>query len=81
MQKKLNNIGGIKKMLEKEIWEKVERIFLASNPMYMRRIQALETRIIKGESVSYFYNRLNNSFQEADMEKASMDSYDQQIDC
>ena len=59
-------------MSEKEIWEQVERMFLASNPMYMRRIQALETRIIKGESVSDFYNRLNNSFQEADMEKASM---------
>ena len=40
--------------------------------MYMHRIQALETRIIKGESVSDFYNRLSNSFQEADMEKASM---------
>ena len=40
--------------------------------MYMHRIQALETRITKGESVSDFYNRLNNSFQEADMEKASM---------
>ena len=40
--------------------------------MYMRRNQALEKCIIKEESVSDFYNRLSNSFQEADMEKASM---------
>ena len=56
MQKKLNNIRGIKKMSEKEIWEQVEKMFLASNPMYMRNIQALETRIIKGESVSKIMN-------------------------
>ena len=51
MQKKLQNIKGIKKMSEKEIWNEIEKFFLSSNPIYIRRVQALETRIIKGEAV------------------------------
>ena len=50
MQRKLENIKGIKK----KIWKEIEKIFLASNPIYIRRVQALETRIIKGECVSDF---------------------------
>ena len=47
-------------------------MFLSSNLIYICRVQALEAQIIKGETVSDFYNRLKNSFREADMEKASM---------
>ena len=72
MQKKLQKIKGMKKASEKDIWNEIEKIFLSSNPIYIRRVQALETRIIKGETVSDFYNRLKNSFREAEMEKASM---------
>ena len=72
MQKKLENIKGIKTMSEKKIWEEIEKIFLSSNPIYIRRVQALETRIIKGETVSDFYHRLKIIFREAEMEKASM---------
>ena len=72
MQKKLENIKGIKKMSEQEIWNQIEKMFLSSNTIYIRRVQALETRIIKEETVSDFYNRLRNRFKEADMEKASM---------
>ena len=32
----------------------------------------MENRIIKGEAVSDYFNRLKNSFQEADMQKASI---------
>ena len=63
MRTKLSNIKGIEKMSEEKIWEQVEAMFLTSNPMYMRRIQAMETR-------SDYLNRLKNSFQEADMQKA-----------
>ena len=72
MQKKMENIKGIKTMTEKKIWEEIKKIFLASNPIYIRRVQALETRIIKGKTVSDFYHRLKNIFTEAEMEKASM---------
>ena len=72
LQKKLENIKGIKTMGEKKIWEEIEKIFLTSNPIYIRRVQALETRMIKGECVSDFYHRLNNIFSEAEMETASM---------
>merc|ERR1711867_54092 len=47
-------------------------MFLTSHPIYMSRIQAMETKIIKGETVSDYFNRLKNSFQEADMQKASI---------
>ena len=72
MRTKLVNIKGIEKMSQENIWEQVEVMFLTSNPMYMRRIQAMETCIIKGETVSDYFNRLKNSFQEADMQKASI---------
>ena len=72
MQKKLERIKGIKTMGEKKIWEEIEKIFLTSNPIYIRRVQALETRMIKGECVSDFNHRLNNIFSEAEEEKASM---------
>ena len=49
-------------------------MFLTSNTMYMRRIQAMEARIAKGETVSDYFHRLKNAFQEADMQKATIDS-------
>ena len=67
MQKKLENIKGIKKMSEQKIWDEIEKIFLSSNPIYIRWVQALEIRIIKGETVNDFYHRLKNIFREAEM--------------
>ena len=72
MKTKLTSIKDIERMSQEMIFEKVEAMFLTSNPMYMRRIQAMETRIIKGETVSDYFNRLKNCFQEADMQKASI---------
>ena len=72
MKRKLTNIKDIEKMSPEKIWEQVEAMFLTSNPMYIRRIQAMETHIIKGETVGDYFNRLKNSFQEADMQKASI---------
>ena len=60
MRTKLSNIKGIEKMSEEKIWEQIEAMFLTS--MYVRRIQAMETRIIKVEAVSDYFNRLKNSF-------------------
>ena len=45
---------------------------MASNPIYIRQVQALETRIIKGECVSDFYHRLINLFSEVEMESGSV---------
>ena len=74
MKTKLTNIKDIERMSPEKIWEQVEAMFLTSNPMYMRRIQAMEARIIKGETVSDYFHRLKNCFQEADMQKATIDS-------
>ena len=34
----------------------------------------MEARIVKGETVSDYFHRLKNSFHEADMQKATIDS-------
>ena len=52
MKTKLTNIKDIERMSPEKIWQQVEAMLFTSNPMYMRRIQAMEARIIKGETVS-----------------------------
>ena len=72
MQIKLSNVKGIEKMKPEQIWDQIEIMFLNSNPMYTRRIQAMETKITKGESISDYFIRLKSSFSEADMGKLSI---------
>ena len=52
MKMKLSNIKGIEKMKPEKIWEQVELMFLNSNPIYTRRIQAMETKMANCENVS-----------------------------
>ena len=52
MRNKLSNIKNVEKMKPEEIWAQVELMFLNSNPMHTRGIQALDTKMVKGESVS-----------------------------
>ena len=72
MKIKLSSVRGIEKMKPAEIWEQVELMFLHSNPLYTRRIQAMKTNILKGETVSDYLIRLKGAFSEADMAKASI---------
>ena len=58
-------------MKPEEIWGQVELMFLNSNPMHTRRIQALDTKMVKGESVSDYFIRMKSGFNEADMGNAS----------
>ena len=60
MRKKLDSIKGIRSMGETKIWEEIENIFVQTNPIYIRRVKAYETRIEKGEGVGDFFNRLRN---------------------
>ena len=46
-----------------------------SNPIYIRRVQAQELKIIKGECVSDYYQRLRNIYAEADMESATVGTH------
>ena len=52
MKMKLTNIKDIERMSPEKIWEQVEVMFLTSNPMYMRRIQVMQARIIKEVIIS-----------------------------
>ena len=53
----------------------MEQIYLESNPIYIRRVQATELKIIKGEEVSTYYQRLRNIYAEADMESATVGTH------
>ena len=72
MKVKLAIVSGVEKMKPAELWEQVELMFLHSNPLYTRRIQAMKTNILKGETVSDYFLRLKGAFAEADMAKASI---------
>ena len=54
------------------IWEVIEGIWVESNPMYTRRLKAIDLKLEKGEEAGDFFNRLKNQFDEAEMEKASI---------
>ena len=71
MRKKLDGIKDIKKLGEAKIWDIIEGIWVESNPMYTRRLKAIDLKMEKGEEVGYFFNRLKNQFDEAEMEKAT----------
>ena len=67
LQRKLESVKGLKNLGEKRIWQEVEKIYLESNSMYIRRVEATELKFIKGEEVSTYYERLRNIYAEADM--------------
>ena len=72
MRNKLANINGVEKMNLDELWIQVKIMFLNSNPMHTRCIQALDTKMIKGETVSEYFISTKVAFNEADMRKASI---------
>ena len=71
MRKKLDGIKGIKEMGEARIWDIIEGIWVETNPMYIRRLKAIDLEMEKGEEVGDFFNRLKNEYAEAEMEKAT----------
>ena len=75
LQRKLESVKGLKNLGEKRIWQEVEQIYLESNPIYIHRVQATELKIIKGEEVSTYYQRLRNIYAEADMESATVGTH------
>ena len=71
MRKKLDGVKGIKEMGEAKIWEIIEGIWVESNPMYTRRLKAIDLKMEKGEEVGDFFNRLKNEYAETEMQKAT----------
>ena len=71
MRKKLDGVKDIKKMGEAKIWDVIEGIWVESNPMYTRRLKAIDLKMEKGEEVGDFFNRLKDQYAEAEMEKAT----------
>ena len=71
MKKKLGGITGIREMGESKIWEVVEEIFMDTNPVYIRRVRAMNLQKEKGETTGDFFNRLREEYAEVEMEKAT----------
>ena len=72
MKKKLDTVKGVKELGEEGIWEAIEKFWIETNPMFMRRLKAIDLKPEKGEETSDYYNRLKVQFEEAEMEKASI---------
>ena len=49
MKKKLDGVNGIREMGENKIWENVEEIFVETNPIFIRRVRAINLQIEKGK--------------------------------
>ena len=54
------------------IWDAIEKFWIESNPMFMRRLKAIDLKPEKGEETSDYYNRLKVQFEESEMDKASI---------
>ena len=65
MKKKLGGITGIREMGESKIWEVVEEIFMDTNPVYIRKVRAMNLQMEKGEMTEDFFNRLREEYAEA----------------
>ena len=57
---------------EKRIWERVEDIYVQSNPLFLRRAKCYENKPVKGELASEFATRLKMQYKEAEMSKTTV---------
>ena len=65
MKKKLDTVRDVKKLGEDGIWEAIENFWVETNPMFMRRLKAIDLKLVKGEETRDYFNRLKNQFEEA----------------
>ena len=68
MKKKLDTVKGVQEMGEEGIWDAIEKFWIESNPMFMRRLKAIDLKPEKGEETSDYYNRLKVQFEESEMD-------------
>merc|ERR1712215_106246 len=57
---------------EEKLWEKIENIYVESNPLFLRRARCYESKPMKGELVSEFAARLKLQYKEAEMAKTTV---------
>ena len=57
---------------EKKLWERVEDIYVQSNPLFLRRAKCYESKPVKGELASEFATRLKLQYKEAEMAKTTV---------
>ena len=69
MKQPLEAMEDIYKLGEKKIWERIEDIYIQSNPLFLRRAKCYENKPVKGEPTSEFATRLKMQYKEAEMEK------------
>ena len=57
MKKKLDGVKDIKKLGEAKIWDIIEGIWVESNPMYIRRLKAIDLKMEKGAEAGDFFQQ------------------------
>ena len=57
---------------EDKLWEKIENIYVESNPVFLRRARCYESKPMKGELLSEFATRLKLEYKEAEMGKTTI---------
>ena len=60
------------KLGEDLLWEKIENIYKELNPVFLRRVQCYESKIMKGELLSEFATRLKLEYKESEMSKTTI---------
>ena len=71
-QAKLDSVPNVELMTFDQLWEQIEAIFLITNPLQNRRMNAMDTKMVVGQSASDYFLAMKLAFDEADMEKATI---------
>merc|ERR1711888_466586 len=67
MRMRLEAMEDIYEVGEKVLWERIEKIYLESNPLFLRRVKCYESRTTTGEMLSEFATRLKIQYRESEM--------------
>merc|ERR1711888_64271 len=67
MKLHLEAMENIYEVGEKVLWERIEKIYLESNPLFLRRVKCYECRMTTGEMLSEFATRIKIQYRESEM--------------
>ena len=67
MKMRLEAMEDIYEVGEEVLWERIENIYLETNPLFLRRVKCYENRATTGEMLSEFATRLKIQYRESEM--------------
>ena len=67
MKLRLEAMEDIYEVGEEILWERIENIYLETNPLFLRRVKCYENRATTGEMLSEYATRLKIQYRESEM--------------